>query len=94
MKHAKRILRTLDYLPRWAWYTLSFFLLPPFGPVVVYLVFHALGKAAQDEREEDDQPDWVRAASTYMDDEWPCTSVIKSDISSKIEEGRKSVIRN
>lgn len=69
MKHAKRILRTLDYLPRWAWYTLSFFLLPPFGPVVVYLVFHALGKAAQDEDEEDDQPDWVRAASTYMDDE-------------------------
>lgn len=69
MKHAKRILRKLDYLPRWAWYTLSFFLLPPFGPVIVYLVFHALGKAAQDEPDEDEQPDWVRAASFYMDDE-------------------------
>ena len=55
MKHAKRILRKLDYLPRWAWYTLSFFLLPPFGPVIVYLVFHALGKAAQDEPDEDEQ---------------------------------------
>ena len=66
MKHAKRTLRKLNYLPRWAWYALSYFLFPPFGPVVVYLVFHALTRAAQDEDADEDTQDWMRFATTYM----------------------------
>lgn len=69
MKHAKRTLRKLNYLPRWAWYALSFFLFPPFGPVVVYLVFHALTRAAQDEDADEDTQDWMRFATTYMDED-------------------------
>lgn len=49
MKNAKYILKKLDYLPRWAWYLLSLFVAGAFGPVIVYLVFHVLNKAAQDE---------------------------------------------
>ena len=69
MKHAKRTLRKLNYLPRWAWYALSFFLFTPFGPVVVYLVFHALTRAAQDEDADEDTQDWMRFATTYMDED-------------------------
>lgn len=49
---AKRLLKKLNYLPRWAWYLLSFFAGGPFGPVVVYLAFYALNKMAADEEEE------------------------------------------
>lgn len=58
-KKAKRLLKKLDYLPRWAWYAVSF-CIGPFGPIVVYVLFHALNKAAQDEDEEEtsSQFDW------------------------------------
>ena len=70
MKNAKRTLKKLDYLPRWAWYCLSFFVAGPFGPIAVYLLFHALNKAALDEDSAADNGfDWARTASTYMDDE-------------------------
>ena len=50
---AKRVLRKLNYLPRWAWYALSFFVGGgPFGLIFVYLVFHVLEKAAQEEDED------------------------------------------
>lgn len=49
---AKRLLKKLNYLPRWAWYLLSLSIGGPFGPLVVYLIFHALDKAAKDEEEE------------------------------------------
>ncbi len=49
MKNARSILKKLDYLPRWAWYLLSLFVAGGFGPIIVYLVFHVLNKAAQDE---------------------------------------------
>lgn len=55
---ARQLLRKLDYLPRWAWYALSFCIIGPFGPPVTYVVFHALGKAAQDEEEEAREFDW------------------------------------
>ncbi len=29
---------------------------------------------------------------SYMDDDWPCTRVIKADIAEKIEAGRKDVV--
>ena len=56
MKNAKRLLRKLDYLPRWAWYAMSLAIGGPIGPVVVYVAFHALTKAAEDEDAEDG--DW------------------------------------
>lgn len=55
---ARQLLKKLDYLPRWAWYALSFFIAGPFGPMIVYVVFHALGKAAQDEEEIPREFDW------------------------------------
>lgn len=58
-KKAKRILRKLDYLPRWAWYALSFFVLPPpIGLFAVYLIFRALEHAAEEEDEEERGYDW------------------------------------
>ena len=57
---AKRLLRKLNYLPRWAWYLASLCVGGPIGPVAVYLVFHVLEKAAADEIEETVQEafDW------------------------------------
>ena len=57
---AKRLLRKLNYLPRWAWYLASLCVGGPIGPVAVYLVFHVLEKAAADEIEETAQEafDW------------------------------------
>ena len=57
---AKRLLRKLNYLPRWAWYLASLCVGGPIGPVAVYLVFHVLEKAAADEVEETVQEafDW------------------------------------
>ena len=49
---AKRLLRKLNYLPRWAWYLASLGVGGPVGPFVVYLAFHVLEKAAADEVEE------------------------------------------
>lgn len=58
MKNAKHILRKLDYLPRWAWYMLSLFVGGPIGPFIVYLVFHVLTRAADDEDAAADSVDW------------------------------------
>lgn len=55
MRKAKRLLRKLDYLPRWAWYLLSISVGGPFGPLIVYLVFHVLKKAADEQPEEDEE---------------------------------------
>jgi len=45
----QKLLKTLNYLPRWAWYVLSFFFIGgPFGLLVVYLTFHVLEKMEQD----------------------------------------------
>ena len=57
---AKRLLRKLNYLPRWAWYVASLCVGGPIGPVAVYLAFHVLEKAAADEVDEvaHDTFDW------------------------------------
>lgn len=49
---AKRLLKKLNYLPRWAWYLASLSIGGPIGPLFVYLGFHALDKMAKDEEEE------------------------------------------
>ncbi|MDO5377131.1 MAG: 5-bromo-4-chloroindolyl phosphate hydrolysis family protein [Clostridia bacterium] len=56
MIKAKRLLRKLDYLPRWAWYLLSLSVGGPFGPLAVYLIFHALEKAAAEQPDEQEAP--------------------------------------
>ncbi len=52
----RKLRKTLDYLPRWAWYLCSFFIAGPFGILGVYLLFHVLGKMEQDymEGQEED----------------------------------------
>ena len=62
---AKQLLKKLDYLPRWAWYLLSFFVAGPFGPLGVYLVFHVLGKIAQEQAEEEQEHAYGHPASAY-----------------------------
>lgn len=49
---AKRLLKKLNYLPRWAWYLASLSIGGPIGPLFVYLGFHALDKMVKDEEEE------------------------------------------
>lgn len=76
---AKKILKTLDYLPRWAWYLLSFFAAGPFGLLGVYLVFHVLKKMAKDQAEEEAAQEQTRRTaspyrSTYEDEECIVTS--------------------
>ena len=50
---AKRLLKKLNYLPRWAWYVGSLSIGGPIGPVFVYLGFHVLEKMAKDEEEDE-----------------------------------------
>ena len=49
--NAKKLLKTLNYLPRWAWYLISLSIAGPLGPLAVYLAFHVLENAAKDEEE-------------------------------------------
>ena len=80
MKNAKRLLRKLDYLPRWAWYAMSLAIGGPVGPVVVYVAFHALQKAADDEDAEYDEwsTDSERREGGYADAD--CTVTDDRDI--------------
>jgi len=49
--NAKKLIKTLNYLPRWAWYLVSFFILGPLGILAVYLLFHVLGKIEKEQEE-------------------------------------------
>ena len=70
--NAKKILKIAGYLPKWAWYLLSFFAAGPFGILAVYLIFHVLRKIAQ---EADEQEDAGRQnGSTYQDEDCVVTS--------------------
>ncbi|MGN0773047.1 MAG: 5-bromo-4-chloroindolyl phosphate hydrolysis family protein, partial [Candidatus Ventricola sp.] len=62
---AKQVLKTLDYLPRWAWYMLSLFVAGPFGPMAVYLVFHVLRKIEQEQEEQEHGSAYARRADAY-----------------------------
>ncbi|MDO4741669.1 MAG: hypothetical protein Q4A66_13455, partial [Eubacteriales bacterium] len=67
---AKNILKKLDYLPRWAWYLLSFFAAGPFGLLAVYLVFHVLKKMEREQAEAEYQAARARHdGHTYRDEE-------------------------
>lgn len=74
---AKKLLHKLNYLPRWAWYLISFFVAGPFGIVGVYLAFHVLGKMAQEEQEEAYEQVFTRRSAqsgSYEDAECRVTS--------------------
>ena len=77
---AKRLIHKLNYLPRWAWYVLSFFVAGPFGPFGVYLVFHVLEKIAQEQDEEENGSAYAHTSTfgstqAYEDEE----CVVSSD---------------
>lgn len=50
---ARKLLRKLNYLPRWMYYLGSFFVGGPFGPLVVYAIFRVLNAKADDEENEE-----------------------------------------
>ena len=77
--NAKKIMKTLDYLPRWAWYLLSFFVAGPFGILGVYLVFHVLKKIAAEQTEE--QQDGGYDSRVYQDAE--CTVSSDEEINAR-----------
>ena len=63
----RKLLKKLDYLPRWAWYLCAFFIGNFFGMLVVYLMFHVLEKMAQDYTEEEERPFASRSRSASRD---------------------------
>ena len=72
--NARKILKTLGYLPKWAWYLLSFFVAGPFGIFGVYLAFHVLNKLAQDQEAEAKEKAFHGSAVSYADEECTVTS--------------------
>lgn len=72
--NAKKILKTLGYLPKWAWYLISFFIAGPFGILGVYLAFHVLNKIAQEQESEARSQGARRTSATYEDAECTVTS--------------------
>ena len=87
--NAKRILKMLNYLPRWAWYLLSFFVAGPFGILGVYLAFHVLGKVADDQEESEKTAG--RDARFWQDEE--CTVSSDEDINARWQETEASAAR-
>ena len=84
----KRLLRKLNYLPRWAWYAISFFAFGgPFGCLGVYVVFHVLEKMAEDETDEAA----YTAGRIYRDEE--CTVSSDEDVERRWREAEASADR-
>ena len=50
---AKKILKKMDYIPRWLWYVGSLFVAPPISTLAVWLTFHILGKMAKEQEEQE-----------------------------------------
>ena len=50
---AKKILRKLNYIPRWLWYVAALFIGNLPGVFVAWLGFHILGKKAEEQEEEE-----------------------------------------
>ena len=71
---AKQILKTLNYLPRWAWYLISFFIAGPFGILGVYLVFHVLKKMEKEQTDAEYEAARSRWDDSYADGECVVTS--------------------
>lgn len=87
---AKQLLKKLNYLPRWAWYLISMSIMGPFGLAAVYLVFHVLGKMAEDEQEEAAQTSYA-SERVYRDEE--CTISSDEDVERRWREAEASAAR-
>ena len=87
----KKIKRTLDYLPRWAWYLASFVTAGPVGALGVYLTFHALEKMIQDIEQDIDGKSSTSSrhtTSTYQDAE--CTVTGDEEIDRRQQKAQAS----
>ena len=92
--NAKRVLRTLNYLPRWAWYLLSLLAGNLVGILAVYLVFHALEKMAKDQDAEDNiDADYTVTSDEETERRWQRTeaSAAHAQAQPASEEGAEDV---
>ncbi|MBQ7052512.1 MAG: 5-bromo-4-chloroindolyl phosphate hydrolysis family protein [Clostridia bacterium] len=90
----KKLLKILDYLPRWAWYLISLSIGGPIGVLAVYLVFHVLGKMAQDEAAQERENAYRRytaSADVYQDEE--CTVTSDEEINRQWQRTEQSAAR-
>lgn len=87
--NARKLLKTINYLPRWAWYLLSFFVAGPFGILGVYLAFHVLGKIAAEQEESETAAG--HDSRIYQDAE--CTVSSDEDINARWRETEASAAR-
>ena len=87
--NAKKILKTLGYLPKWAWDLISFFVAGPFGIFGVYLAFHILNKIAREQEAEAREKRF--SAATYADEE--CTVTSDEEIERMWERTQQSAAR-
>ena len=86
---AKKVLKKMGYLPRWAWYLATFFIAGPFGPLAVYLAFHVLEKIAQEQEEEARKTGARRYnTGTYEDEE--CVVTSDEEIARKWQQTQQS----
>ena len=90
----RKLLKKLNYLPRWAWYMISFFTFGPFGILGVYLAFHVLGRMAQEEAEDEYEERFsvFRSADTaervYQDEE--CVVGSEADVQQRWAQTEQS----
>lgn len=84
--NTRKLLKTLNYLPRWAWYLLSFFVAGPFGILGVYLAFHVLGKLAAEQGENEKTAGYD--SRVYQDAE--CTVSSDEDINARWQKTEAS----
>lgn len=90
--NARKILKILNYLPRWAWYLLSFFIGGPFGILIVYLVFHVLRKIEKEQQEEEDAYyDSRHSSDVYYDEE--CTVMDEDELNRRWQQTEASAAR-
>ena len=82
--NAKKILKILGYLPKWAWYLISFFVGGPFGILAVYLTFHVLHKIEKDQEAETQAARRSNNTAAYEDAE--CTVTSEEDAARKWQQ--------
>ena len=88
--NAKKILKTMNYLPRWAWYLTSFLIAGPFGMLAVYLMFHVLSKIEQDQENEAPEAD-SHSGEIYQDAE--CVVSSDEEIHRRWQQTQQSAAR-
>ena len=70
--NARKILKVMGYLPKWAWYLCSFLIAGPIGLLCVYLLYHVLGKMIKEQ--DAAQAQSFCQGDAYRDEECTVTS--------------------